>query len=644
MNALELKLAICERIEEFCEHLFPNGKRVGHEFKVGGLDGAPGTSLSIALSGARKGCWCDFALASNGSGPKGDIFALVGAAKGLSFIKTQCYIREWLGESEPGTSQYQPQTSAKGNYSRPKSYEGIQKVTQGSFVYDYLTTSRGILPETLVAFRIAEQRREEDPSQIVFPYIRNGEILLLKWQNVERSSGGKKIIKTTKDSEPCLFGWQALSDSARDVVICEGEIDAMTWHQMGIPALSIPRGCQDLSWVETEYPSLERFETIYLAYDSDEPGIEGAKKASERLGERCRIIQPMSPELFGKDANEWLLRGATKEQFQACLDFASASDPECLKTPLDHADKIIKWYLSPEMQLTGFSTPFDTGKDEIRFRPAEVTVWTGYSHHGKTEMLNYIMLASAALGNRACIASLELPAWVTGRRLMRQAAGKGEFQDEREMRDTLSWLGDNVFIVDREGKHLDIDAILDIFKYSHRRYGVKHFALDNLSMLAVSEESLDQQVKLIVKLVDWAQKTNSHLHVVAHPRKGGGGDGKGFKNAEYNPPRKNDIRGSGQYGNLVHNVVVQWRNLEKQDKLRELNQSGAPLQQIIDYRQEEHDAIFLVDKQRETGDTPSVRLWFHKNSLQYHNEYRKHGICYLPIQSMQTEEIEDIGF
>ncbi|QBI77608.1 putative replication helicase, partial [Pseudomonas phage vB_Pae_CF67a] len=54
--------------------------------------------------------------------------------------------------------------------------------------------------------------------------------------------GGKKKITTSSDTEPCLFGWQAIPDGIREVTITEGEIDAMTAWQYGRPALSVPFG------------------------------------------------------------------------------------------------------------------------------------------------------------------------------------------------------------------------------------------------------------------------------------------------------------------------------------------------------------------------------------------------------------------
>ena len=76
---------------------------------------------------------------------------------------------------------------------------------------------------------------------IYFPYLRDKNLVQIKRLNVERPNG-KKIISVEKNCEHDLFGWDALPKSAKCVVLTEGEIDAMTVHQCGLPALSLPFG------------------------------------------------------------------------------------------------------------------------------------------------------------------------------------------------------------------------------------------------------------------------------------------------------------------------------------------------------------------------------------------------------------------
>lgn len=87
--------------------------------------------------------------------------------------------------------------------------------------------------------------------------------------------------------------WLAGPDkSTRLVVLCEGEIDCMTFTQLGYDALSVPfgggKGAKQ-QWIEYEYHNLDRFQEIWLCTDNDDVGREAAKEIARRLGEhRCR--------------------------------------------------------------------------------------------------------------------------------------------------------------------------------------------------------------------------------------------------------------------------------------------------------------------------------------------------------------------
>ena len=73
-----------------------------------------------------------------------------------------------------------------------------------------------------------------------------------------------------------LFGWHTIPLTAQEIVITEGEYDAMAVFQAtGRPAISLPNGCRSLP-VEV-LALLERFQRIILWCDNDGPGQEGAE-------------------------------------------------------------------------------------------------------------------------------------------------------------------------------------------------------------------------------------------------------------------------------------------------------------------------------------------------------------------------------
>jgi twinkle protein len=59
MNAHEVAQLLADRASEVAAHLLPGGKKHGAEWKSGSVSGEAGQSLSVRLSGAKKGVWAD---------------------------------------------------------------------------------------------------------------------------------------------------------------------------------------------------------------------------------------------------------------------------------------------------------------------------------------------------------------------------------------------------------------------------------------------------------------------------------------------------------------------------------------------------------------------------------------------------------
>lgn len=72
----EIEQKLRDRVLDLCVRLLPNGRRDGHFWTVGGIDGRPGNSLKVKLSGANVGLWCDY-VDPRGPDMKGDCLHLI---------------------------------------------------------------------------------------------------------------------------------------------------------------------------------------------------------------------------------------------------------------------------------------------------------------------------------------------------------------------------------------------------------------------------------------------------------------------------------------------------------------------------------------------------------------------------------------
>lgn len=103
-----------------------------------------------------------------------------------------------------------------------------------------------------------------------------------------------KYMKPT-GSKTRLYGVLAYQDAGDFLCLTEGELDALTLHQIGLPAIGIP-GSEN--WEGHWTSILQDFSTVYVFSDGDEPGQKFAKRV---MTEYDRAVNVKMPD--GEDVN-----------------------------------------------------------------------------------------------------------------------------------------------------------------------------------------------------------------------------------------------------------------------------------------------------------------------------------------------------
>lgn len=571
MNASELSTAMAARAAEIAEYLLPLGRKVSGEWKAGSVHGEPGQSLSVRLAGVKAGVWRDFATDEGG-----DLLDLWARCRAMSLAEAMREARQYLGirDSAPPREHRAYRRPEKPSWRQPKA--GARGWLVG----------RGLTIATIEAFKVGEVERD---GQIyaVMPYLRDGELVNAKYRNVAE----KRDMRQEKDAEPCLFGWHLIDPRQRKVAITEGEIDAMTLHQVGIPALSVNAGAGNHQWIESDWERLERFSEIAICFDDDEAGRKGAAEVANRLGiERCKIVT------FGaKDANEWLQKGAERSDFEEAVHRAKPLDPEELVAASTFIVRVKSlFYPAPTDEHPPALMLGDTACDWFAFRPGEFSVITGINGHGKSLLHGYLMLGLMRQGERVCIFSGEMKAEMLLKRFVKQATGT-----DRPTADYIdavgSWLVDRMWIFNLLGT-ASIDRLLEVFRYGAKRYGITQFVIDSLMMTDVPEDgpgAFSAQKEAVQKIAAFAKRHGVHVHLIAHPRKA---------SDESRAPGKLDVSGSSRITDAADNVFSVW-SARKEDADED---DGKP------------DALLELHKQR-NGEVQHRKLWlyFLRNCQQY---------------------------
>lgn len=580
-----------DRAESVCSLLLPGGRILKNEWVCGSIQGGEGDSLKVHLQGSYIGSWRDWATDEHG-----DLIDLWRASRGCGRAEAFKQVKEFLGIFD-SVSKGQVKDYAKAPV------KPTTPPAQGGQADAFFQRDRKITRETMDLFRVEVQ--SEGGRAIIFPcFSPAGELINRSYRTLPKN-GEKKKVWQDENCAPCLFGWQALSESAyesRTVLLCEGQIDAMTWHQWGIPALSIPNGSGQ-TWINYEWDNLAMFDKILIAFDSDDAGRTNAESALQRLGaHRCHNVNLEYPE--AKDANAALQKGATSEDAQRWI---STARPPQLAGFITGSDMMARMNAEIEvkpMPLTLAFMAVDWKQEKgFYFRPAEVTLWTGGTGNGKSTFLNFLTSTLTGSGRGVFVASMELRPETTLRRTIQSFYGAlGQTHDTLTASQYQSWLmeyGDSICFADRVG-FIEQDELFGMLQFAFRRYGCTHFIIDSLMRIEGLEENAPAMGKFMNRLQEFAKHTGVHIHLVAHPRKIAGGQRPGAM----------DIKGSSLIANNADNIVGITRNIEKWELMKAGETSDEELSQM-------HDTELVVEKQRESGWTGTFYLKFSPRRLAF---------------------------
>jgi twinkle protein len=595
-RADEIRARLADQAESVCRHLLPNGERKGRKWYAGDLHGGKGESLIVELDGGKAGVWKDFA--SGNEDEKGSLLDLWMAARQLPFVEAFKEAKKWLGISEPespiGRKVYKGKPNSVGVVALEKTPE--------EKVLSYLTNDRKLSRETLAAYNVAA-KYSNNQWVMAFPiYAADGKTVInIKYLGLERLPNEKGELKKASwqetDCPPGLFGWRAVDKSETTLIITEGEIDAMTWHTWGYRnAVSIPAGAQNDGWIDWDWENLEPYQTIYLCFDNDEAGIPAMIKAAKRLGvHRCRLIK-----LPHKDSNECLQKGMTVTDTIQWIKESQYLKPGELKTASDFRQQIHRLFNPPENdEEEGLRTPI-FGK-QILFRPGEMTLWTGHTSHGKSTLLQQIMVYAMLAGQRVAIGSFEIKGATIFKKIIQCLAfAEDEELHTHEVDQAIDWLSDKLWIYAITGI-VKRPQILELMHYSVMRHGVKHVVIDSLMKCDLSSEEYEEQRQFIGLLHSFAQDHNIHLHLVAHPRKGAD---------ETHVPGLMDVHGGQSIIAQPDNAITVYRNKRKEkdradNKMSDHTANTTP------------DNLAFINKQRLTGTEGVAKLWINPKRCRF---------------------------
>lgn len=187
---------------------------------------------------------------------------------------------------------------------RVKKYEANLAVAAS-----YLS-ARGITPTTASRYRFGVVGADPEPGdehvvgRLAIPYLTPAGPVDLKYrclQHVDCKAVDCPKYLYADGTTHRLYNVQALLEPSPVIVLTEGEIDALTVHELvGVPAVGYPGAS---AWKPFWSRCFHGHELVLILADGDEPGVKAAKEVKRYLPQGQVIRLPN-----GEDANSLVLK------------------------------------------------------------------------------------------------------------------------------------------------------------------------------------------------------------------------------------------------------------------------------------------------------------------------------------------------
>jgi len=398
--------------------------------------------------------------------------------------------------------------------------------------------SRGISAETAEKANLQssvtwfQSLGHETPS-ILFPY-----------QNHEGQEYAQKIRSIDSKAFICNGAPQTffnLHNVQRDddLIICEGEMDALAFMETGYESVvSIPNGAvikvvdgnidpkedNKFKFLWAAKKKIDAARRIIIAMDADPAGQATAEEIARRIGkDRCFKVE--YPEGC-KDCNDVLLKHG-KDKVDDVLLKAKPWPVAGLYDAEHFYDQIDDIY--EKGMGRGESTGYDNVDDLYTVVTGQLTVVTGHPSSGKSEFIDQIMVNMAQEKRwKFAICSFENEPRLHIAKLISKYIRKPFFEGAMdritpdELRKGKEFVQSHFsFLYQADGSMSSVDSIIERLKVAVMRHGVRGAIVDpyNYIQRDANVSETEWISDMLTRLRVFAQAHGIHLWFVAHPTK-----------------------------------------------------------------------------------------------------------------------------
>ena len=414
----------------------------------------------------------------------------------------------------------------KIEYVKPKPKDKEKEKVFGDSFLEYFK-NRGISEKTLIEARVT-QETEYMPNigkagVIAFNFYVGEELVNVKFRSRDKQfklvSGAKLVPYNINSIMP-----ESYKDCEEKIaILTEGEGDCLTWIECGYKhVVSLPNGANNLGGLDDFIESVfDKLDWLYISVDNDAKGLECRSEIIRRFGkENCKIIDYPAP---CKDINEVMVEYG-REKVIECFKNAIDLKPEGIQELVDveaNLDYLFKYGLQK-----GAMVNIPSVDKILSFKTGMLTVVTGVPSHGKTYLLNYLLVRLNLLHNwKMAFFSPEFyPVSLHISQVIETIGGKRfESTNYNQMvyEKMKNYLCSNMFWIDPDDT--DITSVMERAKYLIKKRGIKALVIDPFNALTDKErknQKQDEYISEFLQKLRWfARRYDVAVFLVMHPVK-----------------------------------------------------------------------------------------------------------------------------
>ena len=436
----------------------------------------------------------------------------------------------------------------------------------------YLVTERQLDIDTIKHFRLGSTG-----SKICIPIYKKGVVVNVRYRRDPKETTGAKYTQE-RGCKAELFNNIIFDDTPSEVIITEGEFDAIKLHQKGFKnVVSTTLGSTYFPDAWIQY--FNKVKKIYICYDNDFDGQKGATMVAQKLGpDRCyNVVLPKDPNEPKVDTTDFFNKGNTEKEFESLLKQAKLMQESVILHISDLIPTLREKLLNGD--VFGKSTGYNQ-LDEVvgGLRKGRLIILSGLTSTGKSSFATCIALNYSLMNRPVFNFSLEMPPIDLAKKFL-MLRSRLTHEDLKEIKDPSKELQkiDETFLefIGTEEKErlpiyfyngsgmIKMDALRESIKLSIEKHGVELVIIDHLHYFAHNYANTTQETAMIVRNIkQLAVEFDIPIILLAHLNRGG----RTSQRKGLYTPALSDLRDTGAIEQDADQVLFVCRDSENEKK------------------------------------------------------------------------------